>query len=223
MASAAQDKHPLNDASARTSMLLCNVAQESKAVFALQRDGFPLVVCLYFQNPTRDANEYHLSQWTLVLIANAIGSLNNNDFGFLIACYESQLINECHKSINENRMIPIFREIKSHVFLVNVFAAVASGHRDDKWKQQFRETIDIFKLLSSMNAAKAIVVLLRSLSDPTAARRLRDRVEWITTGLHTAHLTCMDKIHDDVRIAECAHVPSPAVLDALDMAIGYCL
>ena len=132
-------------------------------------------------------------------------------------------MNECHKSINENMMIPSFREMKSHVFLVNAYAPVASGHRNDKWKQQFRETIDIFKVLGSLNAAKAIVVLLRSLSDPTTARRLRERVEWILTGLHAAHLTCMDKIHDDVRIAECVHVPSPAVLDALDMAIGYCL
>ena len=84
MASATQDKYTLNDANAQTNMLLCNVEHESKGVLSLHRDGFPLLVWLYFRKPTPDANAYHWSQCTLVLVANAIGALNNNDFGFLI-------------------------------------------------------------------------------------------------------------------------------------------
>ena len=191
-----------------------NVKQEWESIISLKRDGFQILVDCYFRHFSRDVDEYHLSQCTLQFLAKAIRSMSNNEFGFVIRCYKSLLI-------NGDSLLHTFREIKSHVFLVNAFAAVDSGYSNDYWKQQFQETIDIFQMLTTLNAEKPIVVLLRSLSDSITARQLRGLIRWIANhslwkpvkgGLQAIHFACMDCLHDHVALAEPVSIPTSELL-----------
>jgi hypothetical protein len=192
--------------------MLSNVKQEWESIISLKRDGLQILVDCYFLHFSRDVDEYHLSQCALHVVAKAIRSMSNNEFGFVIRCYKSLLI-------DEDSLLHTFRYIKSHVFLINAFAAVDSGYSNDCWKQQFQETIYIFQMLTIVNAMKPIVVLLRSLSDPTTARRLRDLIQWIASstavkgGLQAINFACMDCLHDHVPLAEPVSVPTAELLE----------
>ena len=192
--------------------MLSNVKQEWESIISLKRDGLQILVDCYFLHFSRDIDEYHLSQCTLHLLSKAIRSMSNNEFGFVIRCYKSLLI-------SEDSLLHTFRYIKSHVFLVNAFAAVDIGYSNDCWKQQFQETIDIFQMLAIVNAKKPIVILLRSLFDPITSRRLRDLIQWIASstavkgGLQAIHFACMDCLYDHVPLAEPVSIPTPELLD----------
>ena len=192
--------------------MLSNVNQEWESIISLKQDGFQILVDSYFLHFARDVDEYHLSQCTLQVLTKAIRSMSNNEFGFVIRCYKSLLI-------SGDSLLHTFRGIKSHLFLVNAFAAVNSGYSNEYWKQQFQQTIDIFQMLTTVNAKKPIVVLLRSLSDPITARHLRDLIRWIASGsavngrLQAIHFACMDCLHDHVPLAEPVSVPTSELLD----------
>jgi hypothetical protein len=192
--------------------MLSNVKQEWESIISLKQDGFQILVDSYFLHFSRDVDEYHLSQCTLQVLTMAIRSMSNNEFGFVIRCYKALLV-------NGDSLLHTFRGNKSHRFLVNACAAVNSGYSNEYWKQQFQQTIDIFQMLTTVNAKKPIVVLLRALSDPITARRLRDLIRWIATvsavngGLQAIHFACMDCLHDHVPLAQPVSVPTSELLD----------
>ena len=192
--------------------MLSNVKQEWESIISLKQDGFQILVDSYFLHFARDVDEYHLSQCTLQVLTMAIRSMSNNEFGFVIRCYKALLV-------NGDSLLPTFRGNKSHLFLVNAFAAVNSGYSNEYWKQQFQQTIDTFQMLTTVNAKKPIVVLLRALSDPITARRLRDLIQWIATGsavnggLQAIHFACMDCLHDHVPLAQPVSVPTSELMD----------
>ena len=209
-------------------MNLCDIQQNFKDVCYLRGRGFQTLTDAYFRNITSDIDDYHWSQSTLHLLTRTIRALEHPQFHFVVQCYTGLLTADLESGAN-------FREFGAHVFLVNAFAAIYIGKRSQSWNEQFLQTVDLFKLLANISSHKAIVVLLRCLSHPPTAGRLRSQVLKIATHyvMHydtymsahagtvssAAQFASMDAIHSRVPTAEAVYVPPTELLNALDLYI----
>lgn len=203
-------------------MSFCDIQQNFKDVSYLRGRGFQNLTDAYFRNITSDIDAYHWSQSTLHLLATAIRALEHPQFNFVVQCYAGLLTADLENGAN-------FREFGAHVFMVNAFAAIYIGKRSQLWNEQFLQTVDLFKLLANLASNKTIVVLLRCLSHPPTAGRLRSQVMKIAThyvmhydtymSAHAGTVASMDAIHSRVPMGGAVYIPPAELLNALDLYI----
>jgi hypothetical protein len=172
-------------------MILCNIQQNWEDVRFLLGYGFENLVNLYFRNLSNDKDDYHLSQCLLHLLANAIRSLANPRFVFLVECYTRLLCKELEAEVS-------FRCVNAHVFILNAFGVIDKGARNDTWLVQFNENRAVLALFAHLASPVPIVVLLRTFWDPLATQRL----------LRNATYENFETIHDCVPVGIAMFVPN---------------